>query len=208
MDKTFNAYETDDKAFAMDYYNEWSDDGILHEAVTVTETTDDNGYTTNAANNPAPWLGGGFSTSIEDKAKDVTGVFTKAELAAKTENKYLSTVCTKFLGDDNGDGTAFVGDNDKMLMLFSTNGVAYTAESTKTFTLSKDYMGISFYVKTSDLSGATGAGITLVDGLAETSFSAIDTSSMDGVTVGETENVYDGWQQYFFFVEKNFNLGF
>ena len=207
VDKTFNAYEMEDKAFAMDYYNEWNEDGILNETFNVEETTDDNGYTTNAANNPAPWLGGGFSTEIKKdnavEASDVTGVFTKAELAAKTENKYLSTVCTKFLGDDNGDGTAFVGDNDKMLMLFSTNGVAYTAESTKTFTLSKDYMGISFYVKTSDLGGATGAGITLVDGLAETSFSAIDTSSMDGVTVGETENVYDGWQQYFFFVEKD-----
>ena len=99
------------------------------------------------------------------------------------------------------------GANEPVLMLLSANGVAYTASSNYSFQFSKDveYMAISLFVKTSDMHGFTGAGITLTDSANtdnKTSISAIDTSKISAVTIGENEDYYEGWQQCFFFVEN------
>ena len=64
--------------------------------------------------------------------------------------------------------------NDKILMLMSTDGVAYTLDTNSAFKFADykdkngdayDYLAVSFFVKTSKImTDATGAGVTLKDG--------------------------------------------
>ena len=89
--------------------------------------------------------------------------------------------------------------NEKALILFSANGVNYTAKSPAFPVPAGERRLISFFVKTSEMNGATGATITLNDGDNKTAFSAIDTTTVVATAVGEKE-IYDGWQQYLFFL--------
>lgn len=192
--------------FYMDYYGEFKGvkvlDGIQPEA-----TANDDGYTALAGTTLAPWLGEG-----RDGSEDVTEVYANNEtLKAAVEsakNEYLTSVYDSYLKD-----SPF---NAPTLLLLSADGVAYTAESGYKFGFvddngtattdddeTYDYIAVSFFVKTSDLKGYTGAGITLVDGKNETSFSSIDTSDITLVTIGDNEDYYDGWQQCFFFVKND-----
>lgn len=109
--------------------------------------------------------------------------------------------------------------SDQMVLLLSADGVAYTAtmNDDTTFSLAGgEYKVVSFFVKTSDLAGHTGAGAKLIEidqngDLVgnETSLGTIDTTSLTGVSLEvddengkktTIEDVYDGWQQCFFFV--------
>jgi hypothetical protein len=182
FDKTVDAYVKDGDKFAMNFYGDESDWlNVDIPNVTVTETAESD----NSSVNPAA------------ATTDVTKVFAN-QAAIETEaanNEYLGYVYDNFF-----KGEEFVGNNE-VLMFLSTNGTAYTAENAMSFTLpaNQNYMAISFFVKTSDLKGGTGAGITLVNGLNKTSFTAIDTSDL----AEDEENTTDGWQQVFFFVERD-----
>ena len=128
-------------------------------------------------------------------------------------NSNLKIVYDKFLASE--DTNPFVTADDEIFLMLSNDGTAYTVENVvPTFKLAKDnlntatqneqqdYMAISFYVKTSDMNGGVGAGVTLVDDLAKTSFTSIDTTDIAKVKIGDDEDAYDGWQRVLFFVER------
>ena len=190
--KTIDAYEKDGDKFAMNFYGDAED---------WLDETDVNGPKFNTTEFKATASTDGSSVNPTAAATDVTAVFDGQEAIATTiatdtaKYEYLDYVYSNFF-----EGDEFVASND-ILMLLSTNGTAYTAENAMSFTLPADqnYMAISFFVKTSNLNGGTGAGITLVNGLNKTAFSAIDTSAL----AEDEDNTTDGWQQVFFFVERD-----
>ena len=132
-------------------------------------------------------------------ANDVTKVFaTKADMA-NANNEYLTSVYNKHFKD-----SAFIGNDEAVLMLLSVDGAAYTAKSdaTKMMLDGNSYAAISFFVKTSDLNSVTGASATLIDGANKTSISDVDTTAVLTTDVGEEEDVYDGWVRCYFFVSN------
>ncbi len=175
--KTFDAYEMPDaRVFGMDFSTEWNAESFK----------DVKGVATEGDKNPAA-----------DSVNDVAALGTKASFNNEA-NSNLKIVYDKFLDSD------FIADDENLFMILSNNGTAYTVENAFDFTLAegKDYMAISLFVKTSDLNGGTGAGITLVDADNKTSFTTIDTTDAAKVTIGDDEDAYDGWQQVFFFIER------
>lgn len=173
-----------------------------------------------------------YTSKIKDNRNDsdvgrrsVTGYFTFDELQ-NSNNLYLQNIVEKdFLASEGGSGFPFtnpdgtINGSEKVLLLLSTNGAAYTAKlsAPDTFTLEKDeYMLVSFWVKTSDIrSGATGASVTLVDGENRTTISAFDSNAADTVDIDDdTTDIYNGWVQCFFYVanetdtQKTFSLEF
>ncbi|MBQ7879565.1 MAG: hypothetical protein IJ317_02840 [Clostridia bacterium] len=143
-----------------------------------------------------------------DKSKDIGGALkTGAEIKALTDNAYAQTVYNNYLGESE--------DNTEMFVFLSASGAAYTTEvkskgNDYLVTLpAETYTAISFFVKTSNLNGFTGANVTVVDGDNKTSISSIDTSKIEGVDLigadGKTtkEDVYNGWQQCFIFLSND-----
>ena len=220
--KTENA---DKNSFALDFYGDFSTVDVLSAATGKATTSEVAGETVSSVKgqNPAKWLGEGF-----DGTNDVTAVFENAEAlkngtdvngTSYANNKFLSSIYNNYF-----ENNEFAKDK-KVLLLMSANGAAYTADTNYNFEFKNpvtneevEYLAISFFVKTSDLNGYTGAGITLVDGNNKTSFSSIDTSAITPVEIEENKDVYEGWQQCFFFVENasedaattftlSFNLG-
>lgn len=183
--------------FALDFYSDFSAASILDNVsakATTSEVAGEN-VSSLAGANPATWLGGGF-----DGTYDVNAVFANtAEIkAAAVNNSYLSAAYANYFENDT-----FATDKEMLLML-SANGAAYTVDSGYNFEFKNPvtgeevtYLAISFFVKTSDMHGYTGAGVTLVDGMNKTSFGSLDTSDIEA-----DDNVYEGWQQCFFFVEN------
>ena len=202
-DKIVNAANTKRSSFALDFYGDFSvADDVLASVTGKPTESKVAGETVTSLNtqNPAKWLNGGF-----DGTNDVTAVFDNAEAIknAATNNAFLSSVYTNYFENNK------FAENKKVLLLMSADGVAYTAESGYEFEFKNpvtseevEYLAISFFVKTSDLNGYTGAGITLVDGENKTSFSSIDTTNITPVEIEENKDVYEGWQQCFFFVEN------
>ena len=221
VDVTSRTYNNE-KDFAFDFYGEFTASPILSQFADdeLKDTTSElsGKIVSSLAGKETAWLGGGF-----DGSKDVTTVyaglddFMAAAGVSATDSAddfnvpenpatedYLKSIYFKhFQGND------FVTDNDDMLLLMSANGVAYTAESSYEFSFkdsatgdSYDYVAISFFVKTSDLNGFTGAGVTLTHGSNKTSISSIDTTDIALVEIGDDKDVYDGWQQCFFFVQN------
>lgn len=164
---------------------------------------------------------------------DLTGLYTLSELQTMAGNgqKY-SPYLKKILDNDFSGDNAYPFDqgfDGNVLLLMSTDGAAYTAklEDESTFTLAPEQrLLFSFWLKTSDISGFTGASVTLheTEGTNETALSSLDTTSITTIDIdkynaetGETEteeDIYKGWQQCFFFVEndtetdKSFTLSF
>lgn len=107
-------------------------------------------------------------------------------------------------------------NSEELLLLLSGEGAAYTAKVTdSTFKVEAGkYLALSFFVKTSDLAGYTGAGVKFIEvdlnGKIvgnEASLTAIDTTSVTSVDVdtdeGKQEDIYLGWQQCFYFLEND-----
>ncbi len=145
-----------------------------------------------------------------DGSTDVKKVFAssteiKDETAIK-DDALTSKLYNDYFTDKDKDGNVIADPiaTGKTLLLLSKKGVPYTSEMTDAFTLANEkYMAISVFVKTSEMEGATGAGITLKSSSSEeVSFTAIDTTTIDPVDIGEKEDIYNGWQQYFFFVKN------
>ena len=203
--------------YALDFHGEFREVNVLGTATAASATTTDEidgkKYTSMQGNTLAPWLGDG-----RDGSKDVTAVFANAAKIGEgkdvnskeyTNNKYLAAVYNNYFKD-----VEFAKDS-KTLLLMSAQGVAYTAESGYTFKfvddkgtaetsddVDSDYIAISFFVKTSDLKGYTGAGVTLMDGDTEAASFSLDTTDITPVELGGDKDYYDGWQQCFFFVKN------
>ena len=149
-------------------------------------------------------------------ANDLVGRVNLDELK-NNQNKYVQRIVK-----DDFENYPFDGTKD-LLMLLSADGASYTATlKDDAFTLAPDsYLMLSFWLKTSDIGGFTGAGITVREtGTTNaTSLSSLDTTSITTVDIdgedGETiEDIYDGWQQCFLFVknetdeERSFEIDF
>ncbi|MBR2375123.1 MAG: hypothetical protein IKA88_02420 [Clostridia bacterium] len=190
--------------YAMNFYGKFLDSSILSGSFDYKATSSKVGgveYTSMAGNSTAPWLGEGFVGTNDEKA-----VYTSAAdmVTAAAGKPYLSAVYQDFFKDNE------FSKDKPVLLLLSADGVAYTAESQYQFSFKDannnpvDYVAVSFFVKTSDLNGLTGAGIKIVDKKNETTaFTSIDTTDITTVDVGEQKDIYDGWQQCFFFVEND-----
>ncbi len=192
-EKIVNAYASDVNKFALDFHGAFVDSSALLSDVSVS-ATETNGVTSVAGNNTASWLSGG-----RDGSKDVNGVFKAADIQTAAPTLY-----DKYFAND-----ATFAEKDTLLLL-SMNGAAYTATPQKTvgevksayeFEV-KDYLALSFFVKTSEMEGYTGAGVTLHDGTVKTSFDAIDTTTATALEING-DKVYGDWQQYFFFVKND-----
>ncbi len=125
-----------------------------------------------------------------------------------------NTLLTDKIKDDLKTPDAF--NSEEMLLLLSGEGVAYTAKVTdSTFSVEAGkYLAFSFFVKTSDLAGYTGAGVKFIEVDVngnvvgnESSLAAMDTTSITAVDVdtdeGKQEDIYLGWQQCFYFLEND-----
>ncbi len=198
--KTVDAFTSTQKTFAMDFNTQtWEDDFVdsLMGSFTSQKTEASDGINTNEK---------------LDTTNDEIGAFDNfaAIAAADANNAYLQSVYNNFLNKTEYAEKNGVAFNDKdTLLILSTGGAAYTVDSSYKFSVpaNESYVALSFYVKTSDLDGGIGAGISLFETYDNNenvlaSFSSIDTSDLTGVTIGDDEDAYDGWQQVFFFVER------
>lgn len=200
------------KAFALDYSgvagsSKLNVSNLGFKTAPTSEKIGGNYYTSGQAGTDingkpmTPYTDGGFGNGLYSN-QDKFGTFTFGELASSTDS-YLQTVCTNYFANETA--------TDDVLLLLSTSGVAQTARlsngTQSPFSLQDgEYMAISFFVKTSDLSSMTGAGVTLVEtdgNKNKSTISGINTFPLKGVTIGEEEDVYDGWQRCFFFVEND-----
>ncbi len=216
-DKTFDAYTQTAKKYALNYYGSYSANSehdvivkandIVNNAET-SYTTEKNklGVVYTSVKNPTDgsttYSGLGFDTASDVKTAYANPAAIKADSNYAT-NDYLQAVYADHF-ENNKLFTKLAADNQETLVLLSAHGAAMTAKSAKTFTVKKDsYTAISFFVKTSDMQGVTGAGITLVETKSgvKTSFTALDTTNAATVDIDdETKDIYGGWQQCFFFV--------
>ncbi len=209
--------------FPIDFHGAFENaDGVLAN-INVETTANDDGYDS-TDKNPLPSLGNGKNADADVVQKfdsvAAIGSYAPAEGDAfgADKKKFVSSVYDKYFKD----ATYPAADSDVLLML-SARGAAYTAKSDYNFSFDSDtkYMAVSFFVKTSDLNGAVGAGVTLVHGEAEYAFTSIDTTNVTPVNIGlkdtdgYKEDIYDGWQQCIFFVKNDssnenasFNLQF
>lgn len=156
-----------------------------------------------------------FVSNIPTSEHDFFGTFKASELKTKAEantNPFLTAAYNKDFAN-----YPFEDDAD-ILTLFSASGAPYTAKQDQASPLNLSHeqrVGLSFWLKTSDLSGGfTGAGIKLhiTDEHGNTTtqelFLSQNTSSpvkveADGENGEKNEDVFDGWQQYFLFFENN-----
>ena len=197
----------DQRAFALDLYAGFSDydfstatvtSGLTEETQSgVTYVTADDGALTSTRIVYGP-LENRFNIS-----NDVHGLFSYSELQTESTNKPDSPLSGILTRDFEKHATLF-GENAPILMLMSVDGATYTATlSDPSFVLDAgEKMAISFFLKTSDLEGFTGAGISLVNEGTETSLTSLDTSSTQPIDIDNAEDIYDGWQQCFFFVSN------
>ena len=113
-------------------------------------------------------------------------------------NAYLQTAYDNYF-----KGVEFLKDN-YVVMLLSASGASYTASFSAQNLPANSYRIVSFFVKTSNMNGFTGAGITVKDknGEVVSTLSSIDTSAIEGVKVGDKEDVYEGWQKCYVFLSN------
>ena len=217
-EKTIDASQSDQVTFAADYY------GTKFAPITFLDTVKDNiALTEEKSSNGTVYTVNNFPglESISQEG-DVTKVYGQVSDMTQDfgESEYLKAAYRDYFEGKNVDFLAKEVDENatidtSVLLLLSAHGTSYTAKSNKEFTVpAESYLAISFYVQTSDMNGFTGASVTLHDGNNKTSFSSIDTTTIDSVTIGENEDYYQGWQKYFFFVQnetdtaKDFTLSF
>lgn len=202
-DKLFDAAKTnkDDKKFVIDLYTDFTSYAPPLTDGDVKLTTQKKGSATYVAaedNDPSTEIYGQLGAGL-DVSRDVTVVKTLAELKT-IDNAFLKAR----LAEDFADET-YPFANDKILMMMSAGGANYTAKLTDAaFTLDKgERVAVSFFVKTSDMKGITTAQVLLREGANVHVISSLDTTGIAAVDIEDKENIYDGWQQCFFFVENN-----
>ncbi len=151
----------------------------------------------------------------QELANDVNGVYPLSDWAGMTgNNRYLKAALTNGFGyeyDETTQTSSFTkfpfADTTETLLILSASGANYTAKfaNEKNFTLDDDQrMIISFYVKTSNMEGFTGANVNVRhNGGILSSISTIDTTNVIAVDVDSEKDIYKGWQQCFLFVEND-----
>ena len=202
----------DHDVFPIDFYGKFNPVNDVLTNINAYATKSEEGYTSMAGNNTMPTLEGGRNgTADVIKVFDnvaAIGSYTpdSGDAYGADKKKFMDGVYEKYLKD-----LVYPTANEQVLLMLSARGVAYTAKSEKAFLFDSDtkYMAVSFFVRTSDMSGFTGAGITLIDGKNKTSFDAIDTTDITPVNIGikdtegYQEDIYDGWQKCIFFVKND-----
>ena len=212
-DTHFNAYAIDfSTAATASAWNVSNNAYVLDgtwEIAPTTETRNGKAYTavSNPKNGVSTYPNLGISTT-----DDITKVFASKSAMASENNDYLKAVY-----NNHFKNSTFIGDNERVMMLLSVDGAAYTAKSEATkITLAPDtYAAISFFVKTSAMSGKVGANATLIDGTNKTAISSIDTTTVATTDISEdNKDIYDGWVRCYFFVSnetetsKDFTIDF
>ena len=194
-----------------------ADTGLGSGNVTVGLTEDDDRYVTSSS------VPGFFNVAKKTQdnvhtnhnldintSSDAIGAFTLADLASQLSgaaeiggmSKYANVI-TKALG--NAGNLPGASEDATALMILSAEGAAYTAEiSGSSFTVeANSYKIVSFWVKTSDMDGATAATIEIYDTADKDTLSSltVDTTG-ETFDLGDEKDIYDGWVQCFFFVEN------
>ncbi len=147
--------------------------------------------------------------SAEDLAQDKYGVYTTNELLAEMagNNPYMKAALTNGFGYEDGKFTKFpFADTTETLLILSASGANYTAKGMEFELATGKTMVISFFVKTSNMEGFTGANVTVRhNGGILSSIATIDTTDITTVDVDgdDGEDIYKGWQQCFLFVEND-----
>ena len=209
--KTIDAYTNADKQFALDFYGNFQDDTSVLGNISGEYTTQKNAtgtYTSikNPTDGSSTYTGLGFDTTGDIKESYDSPASMRD---ANASNKLLQSIYADYFKDNNLFTNVLSAENQKVLMLLSTDGAAMTAKSDKTYTVKAgEYLAISFFLKTSDMYGVTGAGVTLKEtkGSNKVSFESLDVSDITTVDIDEeTTDIYGGWQQCFFFVENSTN---
>ena len=197
-----------DNTFALDLddldVNGGSELSVADASVAQTQDERGNTYTS--------YFGSRAEISESEIESDISrsGIRTSAQLRGSSYAA-LSSDFEKF------DDLPFGGANEDILLLYSGNGSPLTAtlragSADPAFTLGEgEYMYLSFWVKTSDLEGGTGATVTLVDADKKTTLGSIDTTSLATVDLKdderELEDINDGWQQCFLYLSNTSENG-
>ena len=201
---SFDEYKT----FALDLYAPNDDPATVEELLqdpSVALTSEKAGSNTYTSEK--------IDSSLGESDSNVTGLVT-LDAIKNSDNKYLKNVYT----NDFENKFPF-GEDEKVVMLLSANGAAYTAKLQKSetgsdnslFTLAPDSrLLISFFAKTSKIqSGLTGASATITDGENKTTITAFDTTTLAAVDIDSKsddeslKDIYKGWAQCFFFIEND-----
>lgn len=191
---------TDNNAYALDLYADLKDFTLAQNDTADAKIT--TGLTKTKINNTifttSNYKGLGIPTD-----GDIAALTNLSALTSTTGNSYLTAVLEK-------DFESFpFKQTDDMIFLLSAHGAAYTAKMEATgdlFTLEEDeYMLVSFWVKTSDTTGFTGATVTLYDQANKTALGPYNTTTISPIDIDGQEDVYDGWAQCFFFVQNETN---
>lgn len=156
------------------------------------------------------YIGGSNAALLRDSGDaGRSGIKSIADITAA--NGYASSVVSDFSAEKFN---ALFGDA-QILMLYSGKGAPYNATVANTnladgslFTVGADQaLLVSFWVKTSALDGGSGATVTLVNYETETSIGAVDTTTLASVDIKDdnssTDDIFDGWQQCYFFVSND-----
>lgn len=203
-------------SYALDLYEGFSTLPLTESNVSAKLTTELSGpkeYTSKVDDNR-------FDPDVETGRKSLAGLFTYGDLLSRTVssdtakyNGYLANVFAK----DFKDAFPFDGEeknDEKVVLLMSTNGAAYTATLDglgQSFTVGpKKYKLVSFFVKTNVRTGKSGASATLIDkGGNETKISSFDSTTVAKTDIDNNDDsdynkkdIYNGWAQCFFFIEN------
>lgn len=116
----------------------------------------------------------------------------------------VSTGYSAMLSEEIGSAAGLPGvtGSADTLVIMSARGAAYEAvvgNPEFTFEEGEEYKIVSFWVKTSDLAGNTSFYVTArqVGDDDNTGSFEIDTTSIEGTTINDVEDVYNGWVQCF-----------
>ncbi len=143
--------------------------------------------------------------------KDFTALNTSNDLLAFVKAGYTfsssQTIYYEKLNNALSSAANLPGLNgstdNNLLVMLSAYGAAYTSSFEITVEVS-GYKIISFWVKTSDMSGGTAATVTLTD-TADKDNTAVITLDTTGVVTDiddDNKDIYDGWVQCFFFINN------
>ncbi|MDE7181607.1 MAG: hypothetical protein K2O41_01065 [Clostridia bacterium] len=158
-------------------------------------------------------IGFGSAESVGDAKlpKDFNALNTAKDLLAYVKAGYTFTagqtqyhelLTNALKGAANLPKLDSTTDNN-MLVMLSAYGAAYTASFDLTVK-GNGYQIISFWVKTSDMNGATAATVKIKDKDDKDTNAGINVDSTNVKTKldDDNEDIYDGWVQCFFFVKN------
>lgn len=205
-DRVFEADNLSDTVFASDLYR--AEDKISSLSAEIAPTVEKYG---NVSYTSVPSRDGKVYRGLTlDASSDLLLFESADEIRARSGNRYLDKFVTDGLGSYPFD------NSDDMIVLLSAGGAAYTAKvSAPSFKLAPEsYLLITFWVKTSEMNGYTGASASVVDVETKSTITAFDSTTVATVDTDEKTDLYNGWVKCAFLVanttksEKTFSLEF